>query len=53
MGVSLHLLTKGATVNIFPNVGTKARPPKVSLNKFLSFKTTGVPRSGVVMEAFE
>jgi len=53
VGVCLHLLTKGTSLNIFLNVGTKARPPKVSLNKFFSFKMTGMPHSGVVMETPE
>jgi hypothetical protein len=53
MGVRFHLLTKGATLNIFLNVGTKIGPPKVTLNKFFGFKTTRMPCSGVVMETAE
>jgi hypothetical protein len=47
------LLTKGATLNIFPNIGTKTGPPKVTLNKFLGFKMTRMTRGGVVMEMSE
>jgi hypothetical protein len=53
VGVRFHLLTKGATLNVFLNVGTKTGPPKVTLNKFFGFKTTGMPHGGVVMEMLE
>jgi hypothetical protein len=46
-------LTKGAALNVFSNIGAKTRPPKVTFNKFLSFKTTGMAHCGVVMETSE
>jgi hypothetical protein len=49
VGIGFHLLTKGATLNIFTDIGAKARPPKVTLNKLLRFKMAGMARCGVVM----
>jgi hypothetical protein len=53
VGISFHLLTKGATLNVFPDIGAKIGPPKVSFNKFFGFKSAGMTCSGVVMETSE
>src|SRR6267154_6096734 len=49
VSVGLHLLTKGATLNIFPDVSIHARPPIVAFDQFLSFKAARVTGGGVIM----
>jgi hypothetical protein len=39
-------LTEGAAFNVFLDIGTKARPPKVTLNEFFCLKTSRVACSG-------
>jgi hypothetical protein len=48
--IGFHLLAKGATVNIFMDIGTKAWPPEVMFDEFFHFKTAGVAHHGMVME---
>jgi hypothetical protein len=50
VGVSFHLLAEGATFHIFANIGTKARPPEVMLDKFFCFEMARMACHGVVME---
>src|SRR6267154_2731961 len=49
VSVRLHLLTKGATLNIFPDVSTHAGPPIVALDQFFSFKAARMAGRGVIM----
>src|SRR6267154_5197761 len=49
VSVGLHLLTKGATLNIFPDVSTHAGPPIVVFDQFFSFKAARVAGRGVIM----
>jgi hypothetical protein len=46
-------LTEGAAFNVFSDIGTKARPPKVTLNEFFCLKTPRVACSGMIMEVAE
>jgi hypothetical protein len=53
VGVSFHLLTKGASINIFTNIGTEARPPIITFNEFFGFEAARMARGGVIMETTE
>jgi hypothetical protein len=53
VGISFHLLTKGASINIFMNIGTKSRPPIVSFNEFFGLEAARMTRGGVIMETTE
>jgi hypothetical protein len=47
------LLTQGATIHIFTDVGAKARPPKIPLNKFFCFEMAGVTHHGMIVKPAE
>src|SRR6267154_311183 len=49
VSVRFHLLTEGATLNIFPDVSTHAGPPIVAFDQFFSFKAARVAGGGVIM----
>ena len=51
MGVNLILLAHGTSADITPDIGGKARPPKLRGNKLASFEDARVAGSGVVMVA--
>jgi hypothetical protein len=48
--IRFHLLTKSATIDVFSDIGTEARPPVVMFDKFFHFKMARVTRCGVIME---
>src|SRR6267154_1653994 len=49
VSVRLHLLTEGATLNIFPDVSTHTGPPVVAFDQFFSFKAARMASGGVIM----
>jgi hypothetical protein len=52
VSIRFYLLTEGATFNKFTDIGTEARPPEVTLYKFLHFKLA-MAHSQIIMEAAE
>jgi hypothetical protein len=46
-------LTKGTTIDVFPDIGTKAWPPEVTFDEFLHLKMARVTHCGMVMELAE
>jgi hypothetical protein len=51
--IRFHLLTKGATLNIFMDIVTKAWPPVIPLDKFFHLKTARVTRHRMIMKSVE
>jgi len=49
VSVRLHLLTKGAALNIFPDVSAHAGPPIVTFDQLFSLKVARVAGRGVIM----
>jgi hypothetical protein len=51
--VRFHLLTEGATLDIFMDIGTKTWPPEVMLDEFFHLKLARVAHHGVIVEPAE
>ena len=53
MGIGFVLLAGCTALNIFTNIGSKARPPKFSCDELASFQVARVASGFVVMAALE